>query len=170
MGLRRHPAGARARPDGRARHEPARPARRDRAHVHDGRLRGLLAARPRGDVLPRELAQLARAEAAGLALWELAVAAHVAALAAHDHVHGIAVAHVPDPPDGGSVHARHPALTEDVPAAVAELHLDAPAVHEVHLLLAFVEVTAGLESGRERDRVHAELGDTDAAANLAKAI
>ena len=55
-------------------------------------------------------------------------------------------------------------------AAVAELDLDRPAVDEVGLLLALVEVPAGLVAGRKHDRVDPEGGDAELAAHLAKAV
>ena len=54
--------------------------------------------------------------------------------------------------------------------AVAELDLDRPAVTEVELLLLVVEVAAGLISGRQGDRVHAESGYAERAADLAEPV
>src|SRR5919107_322204 len=91
---------------------------------------------------PYKSAWVARgAEAAGLALRELAVAAHVAVLAAGDQV-------------------------ERVLAVVVQADPDAAAVHEVELLLLLVEVAPRLEARRDLDRVHAERGHAERAADL----
>ena len=62
VGLRRDPA--RAQPGGgrAGRHAPLRRDRRHRAHAHDGRVRGLLPARPRGAVQHRQLVPIVAPE------------------------------------------------------------------------------------------------------------
>src|SRR3954447_7979917 len=67
-------------------------------------------------------------EAAGLALGQLAVAAHVAVLAARDHVQRRLVAHVPDLSNRGRVHSRQPARTEHVLGVVVHPDRDSAAV------------------------------------------
>src|ERR1700722_8609924 len=54
--------------------------------------------------------------------------------------------------------------------AVAELHLDRAAVHEVKLLLHVVEVAPRFISGGHRDHVDAERAYAKALAHLAKAV
>src|SRR5215207_5364783 len=119
--------------------------------------------------LPYNSARVAGwAEAAGLALRQPAVAAHVAVLAARDHVQGRLVADVLDLPDRGRVHAREPTRAEHVLGLVVHADRDPAAVHEVELLLLLVEVAPGLEAGRDLDRVHAEGGDAEGAPDLAE--
>ena len=110
-----------------------------------------------------------RAEPARLALGKLAVAAHVAVLAAGDEVERGLVAHVLDLPHGGGIHAREPARSEHVLRVVVQGDLHAPAVDEVELLLLLVEVAAGGELRRQLDRVHAERGHAELAPHLAEA-
>ena len=98
------------------------------------------------------------------------VASDVAALGADDDVDGVLVAHVAESAHRGGVHARHRPRTEDVGAAVAELELHSPAVHEVELLLLVVEVTAPAVARRDDDGVDAELRHADCAADLAEAV
>src|SRR5215211_1242213 len=110
-----------------------------------------------------------RPRAAGLAVGEAPVPAHVAVLAPGDQIHGGLVAHVPDLAHGGRVHARQAARTEHVRVVLVEGDLDPAAVHEVQLLLLLVEVTAGLDARRQLDRVHPEGGHPELAAHLSKA-
>ena len=98
-----------------------------------------------------------------LALGQLAVAADVAALGADDDVDGVVGSAVADLARGRGVDAGQPARPERVRRAVAELDLDPPRVHEVELLLALVQVKAGLDPGRQDDRVDAELGHAELA-------
>src|SRR4051794_11539514 len=106
------------------------------------------------------------AEAAGLALGQLAVAADVAVLAAGDHVQRRLVADVLDLTHRGGVHAREPARPEHVLRVVVHPDRDPAAVHEVELLLLLVEVATRLEAGRDLDRVHPERGHAERAADL----
>ena len=129
-------------------------------------------ARADGDAAVTSVSRAARpgrAEAARLALGQPAVAAHVAVLAARDQVDGRLVAHVLDLAHRGGVHAREAAGAEHVLAVVVKVICDAAAVDEVELLLLVVEVAAGLEAGRDLDRVHAERGHAQLAPDLAEA-
>src|SRR5512132_1619016 len=120
--------------------------------------------------LPYNSAGAARgSEAARLALRQASVAAHVAVLAAGHQVHGGLVSYVLDLPHGRSVHTREPARAEQVLRVVVQANLDVAPVDEVELLLLVVEVAARLVAGRELDRVHAERGHAELAADLAKA-
>src|SRR5205085_1431499 len=98
------------------------------------------------------------------------VAADVAVLASRDHVDRVLIAHVSHEADRGCVDAGHPARPEDVAGAVTELHLNAPAVHEVGLLLVLMAMRRALIAGRHADRVDAEGRDAERAADLAKAV
>src|SRR5215210_1515547 len=102
-----------------------------------------------------------RAEAARLALRQLAVATHVAVLAAGDQEERRLVAHVLDLADGGGIHARQAPGSELVLAVVVEADPDPPAVHEVELLLLLVEVAPGLEVRRHLDPVDPEGGHAE---------
>ena len=106
-----------------------------------------------------------------LALGEPAVAAHVAALGADDDVDGVArapwlriVRTV-----GGSTRATPPG-PRSMRLAVPELDLDLAAVDEVELLLALVVVAGRSRSRRQDDRVDAELGHAELAADLAEPV
>src|SRR5215218_7723900 len=119
---------------------------------------------------PTNSGQVGRgAEAARLALRQAAVATHVAVLAPGDEVERRLVADVLDLPDRGGIHAREATWAEHVLGVVVQADLDAPAVHEVELLLLVVEVPAGLEPRRELDRVDAECSHAQLAADLAEA-
>ena len=101
-------------------------------------------------------------------LGDVPVAPDVAVGAADHDVDRIAVADVADLAHRRRVDARDAARLERLRGAVAELHLDAPRVQEVDLLLALVEVAAGLDAGRQHDRVHAERRHAQRRADLAK--
>src|SRR4051794_27698799 len=117
--------------------------------------------------LPYKSAQIAAG--ARLALRQLPVAANVAVLAAGDHIERGLVAHIFDLPHGGGIHAREAARAELVLGVVVHADRDPAAVHEVELLLLLVEVAPGLEARRDLDRVDAEGGDAQDAADLPKA-
>ena len=123
---------------GRRGSPPARPRRWRRS-------RGRHSSRPPAARGP----QPGGAEAARLALGQLAVAAHVAVLAARDQVERRLVAHVLDLAHRGGVHAGEPARAEHVLDVVVEGDPHAAAVHEVELLLLVVVVAAGGVSRRE---------------------
>src|SRR4029077_7701431 len=97
------------------------------------------------------------------------VAADVAVLAAGDQVDGLDVPGVSDLAWRGGVDAREAALLQALHRAVAELHLDRAAVHEVQLLLDVVKVKARFDAGRQDDRVDAERRHAQALADLAEA-
>jgi hypothetical protein len=69
----------------------------------------------------------------------------------------------------GSTRARASGL-EHVGGAVAELHLDPPAMQEIELLLLVVIVAAGLVPRRQHDRVHPEGAHPERAPDLAEPI
>src|SRR5215216_5043062 len=120
-------------------------------------------------MLPNNSAAAARgAEAARLALGQLAVAAHVAVLAAGHQVERRLVAHVLDLAHGRGIHTREAAGAEHVLALVVQRDLQPPSMHEVELLLLLVEVAAGGDVRGQLDRVHAECGHTELAADLAE--
>ena len=89
--------------------------------------------------------------ALGLALRQPAVAADVAVQAARDDVDGVLVAGVAQQAHRRRVDAHDAPGRERDLLAVAELHRQRAAVHEVDLLLAVVVVPAGLGPGREHD-------------------
>src|SRR3954469_18298523 len=92
----------------------------------------------------------------GLALWQLAVAAHVTALAAYYEVDRVFfVAEVLEAADYGGVHPGDAARAQLVALAV-QLDLEVALVDEVELLLHLVQVAAGFVAGRHHDRVDAE--------------
>src|SRR5437764_8742 len=105
---------------------------------------------------------------ARLALGHVAVAAHVPVLAAHADVHGVVVADVPDPAHGRGVDPRQTTLAKDVRAAVREAELQPAVVDDVQLLLLVVVVAPGRHARRQHDRVHAEGGNPQRAADLAE--
>src|SRR5271170_1291460 len=104
-----------------------------------------------------------------LAWRDASVAPDVAVLAAHAQVDGVGVSDVSHLARGGGVDACERALIEALDRAIAELHLDRPAVDEVQLLLDIVVVRPALDSGGHHDRVDAERGHLEALADLAKA-
>src|SRR5215218_7942887 len=110
-----------------------------------------------------------RPDALLLARRDATVATDVAALRAHDDVHGLLVPGVAHEAHRRRVDAGKPAGAEHVPRTVAELHLHASRVDEVQLLLLVVEVRPGLDPGRQDDRVHAERLDGELLADLAEA-
>ena len=67
-----------------------------------------------------------------------------------------------------AVDPDEPARAKD-PLLAAEIELDLTVDDEVELLLALVVVRVGLPVGRQHDRVHAELGHAQRAADLAEA-
>ena len=69
---------------------------------------------------------------------------------------------------GGRIDTCQAARAEHLLRAVAELELDLALVDEVELLLAVVVVKVASDSGREDERVHAELLDVELAADLAE--
>src|SRR5215208_2801750 len=88
-------------------------------------------------------------EPAGLAVRKPAVAADVAVLGPHDHVHGVLGSNVPDLPHRRRIDPGGATGLQQVGGPVAELDLEPAAMAEVELLLLVMEVTPGLVSGRE---------------------
>src|SRR5439155_5709542 len=99
--------------------------------------------------------------AAGLARRQPAVAAHVAVLAADDHVDGVVGTGVHDLADRRRVDAGEAAGSEAVAGPVAELHLDRPLVDEVELLLLVVKVAAAVVAGGKHDGVDTKRRDAE---------
>src|SRR4051812_7883123 len=95
-------------------------------------------------------------DARGLALGHPAVAAYVAVLASDDHVDRVGVADVLRRTHRRGVHPRKASRAKYVLRAVAELELDLALMHEVELLLLFVEVPSAGNAGWHHDRVHPE--------------
>src|SRR2546423_13684484 len=119
------------------------------------------------------VARYSGAEARGaagvrIAAHRLAIAAHVAVLAARDQHDRIAVTGVADPAVRVGIHARDSAPTERVRSAIAKKDLDLALVDEVGLLLLLVIVDGGLVARRKHDRIDPKRGHAKLPADLAK--
>src|SRR5215217_438071 len=119
--------------------------------------------------LPYNSARARRAEAARLALRQLAVAPDVAVLAARHEVQSRLVAHVLYAPHRRGVNAREPARAEQVLSTVAEGDPHVAPVDEIELLLLVVVVATRAVARRDLDRVHAKRGHAKLAPHLAEA-
>src|SRR5690348_1819837 len=97
----------------------------------------------------------------------MSVSLDVTVLAAEREQDEVPVAGVPETPRRRRLDV-HRSARLDLERLAVDLESGAPRVHEVELVLAFVEVVEPLGAGREDDAVRAECGDAQLTAELAK--